>query len=247
MGTVMIPPSVQERSPQPAAGASPASENLALFYQGLLTGIVRLQAHRQHIQDAESFRRRTISALKEVERDAITAGYDGSDIRDTHFAVVAFLDAVVLNSNDGVSAEWRRRILEEELFGTSNAGMIFFEKLEHFRSRRDSPQLGDILEVYLLCLLLGFEGRYAGGLRGELESITEKVRRRIDDIRGRSSQISPNASLPVEGMPVALSPNRDTGRLRLVTLTVLVITILWYFALNWQLSWASAQVHFKLF
>ena len=71
--------------------------------------------------------------------------------------------------------------------------MVFFEKLEQFRSRRDSPQLADILEVYLLCLLLGFEGRYSGGLRGELDSIAERVTRRIDDIRGRSGQLSPNA------------------------------------------------------
>jgi len=63
-----------------------------------------------------------------------------------------------------------------------NPGVVFFEKLERFCSRRDSEQLADILEVYLLCLLLGFEGRYSGSLRGELDSIAEKVRRRIDSI-----------------------------------------------------------------
>src|SRR5205814_7622246 len=81
------------------------SENLALLYQGLLTGIVRVQARRQHISDCEAFRRRTLSALQEVERDAVAAGYDASDIRDTHLAVVAFLDSVVLNSNDLIAAE----------------------------------------------------------------------------------------------------------------------------------------------
>jgi type VI protein secretion system component VasF len=44
----------------------------------------------------------------------------------------------------------------------------FFEKLDQFRSRRAIQPVMDILEVYLLCLLLGFEGRYSGTRRGEL-------------------------------------------------------------------------------
>src|SRR5215468_272290 len=158
---------------------SPGTENLALLYQGLLTGIVRMQSGRQRISDGESFRRRTKATLQEVEQLAVGAGYDSRDVKDTQYAVVAFLDSVVLHSKDPVRAEWERRTLQEELFGKSDAGIVFFEKLEHFRSRRDSEQLADIIEVYLLCLLLGFEGRYSGGLRGELDGITERVRMRI--------------------------------------------------------------------
>ena len=124
-----------------------SSENLALLYQGLLTGIVRLQAKREHIPDAEVFRRRTIRALQDVERDARSAGYELDDVRDTHFAVVAFLDSVVLNSTEPGRAEWERKTLQEELFGQTDAGVVFFEKLERFRSRRDSKRLADILEV----------------------------------------------------------------------------------------------------
>ena len=180
-------------------------ENLALLYEGLLTGIVRLQARRQHVRDGESFRKRTKATLQEIERIAVSSGYDGDDLRETHFAVVAFLDSVVLHLDDPLDApvrsEWERKTLQEELFGQTDAGVTFFEKLERFRLRRDSEQLADVLEIYLLCLLLGFEGRYSGGLRGELESIMEKVRRRIDDIRGRSRQISPSASLPPDPAP----------------------------------------------
>src|SRR5438876_12116471 len=90
---------------EPPDGAA-SFENLALLYQGLLTGIVRVKARRQHITEGESFRRRTKATLQEVERFASAAGYEARDIRDTHFAVVAFLDSVVLNSNDAVRAEW---------------------------------------------------------------------------------------------------------------------------------------------
>jgi len=224
---------------QPGEGVVPGS--LALLYQGLLTGVVRLQAGRQHVADGEALRRRTKAALLEVERDAMTAGYDGKDVRETHFAVVAFLDSVVLNSNDPVRAEWERKTLQEELFGQTDAGMVFFEKLEHFRSRRDSQQLADILEVYLLCLLLGFKGRYSGGLRGELDSISERVRRRIDDIRGRSPQISPNGSLPPEGSsPVPVHSNQSAARFRLIAAGVVGFTILLFVLLRLFL-WSTTE------
>src|SRR5262249_28149896 len=130
--------------------------SLALLYEGLLTSIVRLQASRQHIADAESFRRRTKARLQEIEHICISDGYDGQDIRDTNFAVAALLDSVVLHSNSPVRAEWERKLLQEELFGQTDAGVVFFEKLARFQSRRDSEELANILDVYLLCLLLGF-------------------------------------------------------------------------------------------
>lgn len=219
-----------------------ASEKLPLLYQGLLTGVVRLLARRQHISDAESFRRRTKTALKEVERDAIVAGYGSEDVRDTHFAVVAFLDEVVLNSNDPIRAEWERETLQHELFGKTDAGMVFFEKLDRFRSRRDSQQLADLLEVYLLCLLLGFEGRYSGGLRGELENITEGLKKRIESIRGSSRQISPEGTLPARAPvqePIRLN---SVYRLRLVTLAAVIITILCFLVLKWHTVGSAQEV-----
>ena len=110
---------------EPVEAAS-SRENLALLYQGLLTGIVRLQSLRQHISDGESFRRRTKATLQEVEQVAVAGGYDSRDVKDTHFAVVAFLDSVVLHSKDPVRAEWERKTLQEELFGKSEAGVVFF-------------------------------------------------------------------------------------------------------------------------
>ena len=240
------------QEPKEAVEAPPSPENLALLYQGLLTGIVRLQAQRQHISDGESFRRRTKATLQEIEQVAVTAGYESRDVKDTHFAVVAFLDSVVLHSKDAVRAEWERKTLQEELFGQTDAGVVFFEKLEHFRSRRDSGQLADILEVYLLCLLLGFEGRYSGGLRGELEGITQRTRMRIQDIRGRERQISPSGGLPSDPDPApALPAQHRPGRFRVVTLGAIIATILFYalcfLALNSDLSRTGEQLRSQLF
>jgi len=226
--------------------ASHPSENLALLYQGLLTGIVRLQSGKQRIVDGESFRRRTKSALQEVEREATGAGYDIEDIRDTHFAVIAFLDSVVLNSNDPARAEWERKTLQEELFGQAVAGVVFFDKLERLRGRRDSERLADILEVYLLCMLLGFEGRYSGGMRADLESTVESVRRRIDDIRGRGRPLSPSGALSGEMPPVEAATPQRFRYFPLVTLGAAVFTILLFVLLKVNLTGFSDRLGYKL-
>jgi type VI secretion system protein ImpK len=224
---------------------SPSSGNLALLYEGLLTGIVRLQASRQRIPDGESLRKRTKATLQEIERVAVSADYDGQDVRDTHFAVVALLDSVVLHSNDPVRAEWERKSLQEELFGQTDAGVAFFDKLEHFHSRRDSEQLANILEVYLLCLLLGFEGRYSGGSRADLDGIIERARKRIENIRGRSRLLSPAGVLALDPTPSVVAARRS-DQFRLVTLVAVIFTILCFAVMKIHLLWASSQVISRL-
>jgi type VI secretion system protein ImpK len=232
-----------------AVGVEPQvrGENLALIYQGLLTGIVRIQSGRQHVTDAEGFRRRTQSALEEIQRDAVSAGYDGSDIRETHFAVVAYLDAVILNSGEPIRAEWERKTLQEELFGQTDAGVVFFEKLERLRSRRDSRHLADVLEVFLLCLLLGFEGRYAGGLRGELYSITDRLRARIEDIRGTRRRLSPAAPQQTPQAAPAMPVGRAEPPYRLILLAAIVVTLLLFALGKLHLIWTSEEIRSRLF
>jgi type VI secretion system protein ImpK len=216
--------------PPPAGEAVSAGENLPLLYQGLLTGIIRLQSQRQKLPDGESFRRRTKATLQEIERVAIAGGYDGRDVRDTHFAVVAFLDEMILNSKDPVRAEWEQRTLQQDLFGTTDAGVVFFDKLEQFRSRRDSEQLADVLEVYLLCLLLGFEGRYTGR-RGELQGLIETLRMRVEYIRGPADRIAPAAVMPATPAPLSLQKRTD-HRLAFVTLGLVIFTLLLFLFLR---------------
>lgn len=173
-----------------------SSENLAFLHQGLFTIIVRLQAGREQIPEAQGFRARAKRLLLDAENEAKRVGYEADDIKDASLAIVAFLDSVVLNSSEAGRAEWIRQSLAEELFQIANAGEVFFEKLEELRGRRNSQDLADVLEVYVLCLLLGFEGRYSERQRAELDSVRDKTRRRIDDIRGRPELLSPSALLP---------------------------------------------------
>jgi type VI secretion system protein ImpK len=213
------------------------ADTLALLYQGILTGIVRIQAGRQSLADVETFRRRMKAALQDVAKEATAAGYDLTEIRDAEFAVVAFLDEAILSSKEPKAEEWRKRPLNIELFGQAIAGDVFFDKLADIERRRDSLHLADLLEVYLLCLLLGFEGRFAPPLKSEAHRIIERLRGRIESTRSITYRISPVLDLAPE------RPRVSGGRPWLLwvagTLAAAILLFLFY---KLQLSWTVDHI-----
>src|SRR5882672_5021574 len=171
-------------------------ENLALHFQEALTAIVRLRANRQTVSDAESFRHHMREALRTAASDAQRSGYEMADIKLAAFATVALLDESILNSRNPLFADWPRKPLQEELFGTHMAGEVFFQNLQKLLGQTDSQELADLLEVYYLCVLLGFGGRYSMGNKGDLRSIMDAVGEKIRRVRGYSAELSPAWMLP---------------------------------------------------
>ncbi len=169
--------------PTPAApvAESPFSNNLALIFQEVLTVVERLRAGRQQVANAAAFRAQIRNSLGAAEQEALRRGYTQEDVRVGTFAVVAFLDESILNSRAAVFADWARKPLQEEVFGVHVAGEIFFNNLDRLLGRQDSEALADLLEVYKVCLLLGFRGRYGVSASAEIRSyiarIDEKIRR----------------------------------------------------------------------
>lgn len=171
-------------------------ENLALIFQELLTAIVRLRSNRQAVSDAESFRQQIRQAVRTADQEGRRLGYTEEDTRLGIFAVVAFLDESILNLQNPVFSDWVRKPLQEELFGRHTAGEIFFENLQHLLGRRETPELADLLEVYQLCLLLGFVGKYSIIGRGDLRAVIEAAGDKIRRIRRPHGWISPAWMIP---------------------------------------------------
>lgn len=181
-------------------------ENLALLFQELFTAIVRLRAHRQDVSDAEVFRSQVLQAIRTAGQNAKALGYVDEDIQLTVFAVVAFLDESILNLRQPVFREWVRKPLQEELFGRHVAGEVFFQNLQLILGRRDSPEVADLLEVYELCVLLGYLGRYSIASKGDLRSMMGHAADKIRRIRGNQDDISPHWMLPDEVAPTRIDP-----------------------------------------
>ena len=202
-------------------GSSPALDrrgwNLALGFQEVFTAIVRLRYNRQAVLDAETFRAQMRQALRVSEQEARSRGASAEDVKQVIFAVVAFLDESVLTSRNPVFANWARLPLQAELYGHQLAGEIFFQELQKTLTRNDSQETADLLEVYYLCLLLGFKGRYAAGgdLRGIMAATQEKIRR----IRGPLGPLSPRGAIPADAVRIAQSDrvSRLLGRIAIAT------------------------------
>jgi len=218
------------------------TDALALLYQGVLTGVVRIRAGRQPLTDLGLFRRRMKAAIKEIERDARSSGYEAYLVQDAEFAVVAFLDETILSSKDPKAEEWRKRPLNIELYGQAIAGDVFFDKLAEIELRSDCPELADLLEVYLLCLLLGFEGRYAPPLRGEAFRMMERLRYRIESIRGVDYALSPEMPLFAPPPPTNRNDKFDYRWLWLTPVCAILVFAVFKILLAWRLGQMEAII-----
>lgn len=185
-------------APMPAAagahaGAAPSPRRgqLALTLQEAFTAVVRLRSNRQVAANVEAFRAQMKQVLATAEQEARRVGYAGDDVRYALFALIAFIDESVLNSAQPMFADWGRRPLQEEVFGGHTGGELFFQYLQQLLGRQDSEDLADVLEVYQLCLLLGFKGRYSVTHGSELQVIAGHVAQKIERARGRAGELSP--------------------------------------------------------
>ncbi|HEX3869099.1 MAG TPA: DotU family type IV/VI secretion system protein [Pirellulales bacterium] len=72
-------------------------------------------------------------------------------------ALVYWIDEVLIDASWPNASWWADHILEFELLGTNEGATLFFSDAERSRS---SPHLRNALEVYYLCVVLGFRGIY---------------------------------------------------------------------------------------
>jgi len=224
----MSHPAAIDSVPTPVASRA---GQLALIVQELLTATVRLRANRQGPTDAESFRTHLKQLIAAADQDARQAGYAQGDVRYVLYAVVAFIDESILNSAQPMFRDWPRRPLQDELFGGHVGGEAFFQYLQQLMTRDPSQDLADVLEVYLLCLLLGFQGRYSATNRDELGLWTSRVREQVTRIRGGTPPLAPDWAIPTGEV---LPRTRDPWLRRLVfagaaTLAVAVALYVIYF------------------
>jgi type VI secretion system protein ImpK len=210
--------------------------DLALIFQELLTAIVRLKSNRQAVTDSNAFRLSIREALKTAAHEARdVCAYSSEDVRMSMFAVVGFLDETILNMRNPIFADWPRKPLQEEMFGTHLAGEQFFQNLDQLLSRDDSPDTSDVLEVHQLCLLLGFRGRYSARSAGELQSLLGIVAQKIQRIRGGSRPLSPWWQLPAEAAVVS----RDPWAKRLMLGSLICLALAFVLFIGFKLSLSS--------
>jgi type VI secretion system protein ImpK len=228
----------QQSGVTPAPSA--ARTNLALMYQEILTAITRFRSNRQAVSDAATFRNQIKAAIGSAEAEATRAGYASEDVRLATFAVVALIDESILNSNNPLFADWPRMPLQEELFGVHTAGEMFFQCIDRLMAKGDSPHAIDVLEIYDLCMLLGYRGKYSLSGQESVRSIAASVTDKLQRSRGGLRPLAPNWAPPRD---VVQQKATDPWVRALVvgTLGALLIAVLFFVGFKFVLiSGASA-------
>jgi type VI secretion system protein ImpK len=97
--------------------------------------------------------------LEDFEKRAERYRFNHKIVQVSKFAMAAFVDETVLMNNFPMRDQWEKSALQLELFGEQLAGNKFFEKLEAMLGQTDVTK--DAVEIYYVCMLLGFKGKYA--------------------------------------------------------------------------------------
>jgi type VI secretion system protein ImpK len=133
-----------------------------------------------------------------MQRKAREAGYGEQDARAMAYALVALADETVLAHAGPLRDFWATQPLQLAYFGENTAGENFFVQLEQVRA---DAQRTDVLRVFYLCLLLGFQGRY--GVRGAevaLSDLIESVRVQLTRALPMPEVLAPHGPRPEEGV-----------------------------------------------
>lgn len=166
---------------------------LDLFHDGF--HLIVLLRERYVPTDGPIFRERLKNFLADVERCARVLQINSDDIHRAKFAFCALFDEVVLTSRFCFRGDWERNPLQLEIFGEHIAGDKFFELLELLRE--GGARHLQVLEVFHMCLLLGFRGRYILDEEDEkLSRLTSCINEELIRLRGRRPPIAPHWAPP---------------------------------------------------
>jgi type VI secretion system protein ImpK len=98
--------------------------------------------------------------------------YRPEDCGEAHFAVVVWLDELVLRTSPVWVKEWRTSLLQSQRFRTAIGGEEFYSRLDGIEETNK-----ELRQVFLFCLLMGFQGKYAHKGNAELQARISEERK----------------------------------------------------------------------
>ena len=152
------------------------SQRLSEAYAPCFALILQLRGAREY-GDEPILRQRIQKLLDRAEKDARTAGFAAEDVEAATFALVAFIDETILSSDWSQKGQWLSRPLQLQRYQRYDAGEYFFERLQYLR--HNPIQRAQSLEVYYLCMTLGFKGQYMLHEQEKLRLLIEETHREL--------------------------------------------------------------------
>ncbi|HEY0051116.1 MAG TPA: type IVB secretion system protein IcmH/DotU [Pyrinomonadaceae bacterium] len=147
------------------------ANDLVTFAAPVFDLILRLQAGI--VKPSNELRPKIKSLLDDFEQRAERYRFNHKVVNVAKFALASFVDETVLTGDFHLKEEWEKYPLQLEYFGEQLAGNKFFEKLQAMIAQIE--QTADAVEIYYVCMLLGFKGRYAVYEHEKLHSIMQQT------------------------------------------------------------------------
>jgi type VI secretion system protein ImpK len=158
--------------------------------------VIRMR-EAEDLGDPGALRKLITYYLDLFEKNCKSIGLPADSLEHAKYALVALIDETVLSVPGSCRDFWLDRPLQLDFFGHNIAGEEFFIRLEKLISQFDKKK--DILEVFYLCLSLGFEGKYKIAAPQQRNDIIDDLGQRLRKMRIRvSAGISPHAYYELE-------------------------------------------------
>jgi type IV/VI secretion system ImpK/VasF family protein len=175
-------------------------------------------------------RQQLTAALDKMVSRGRRAAIPDADLAEARYALVALLDEQVLKANWTGRTEWMNRPLQFDLYRDNNAGEDFFVRLSALLRNGGRPFA---VQVYYLCLALGFQGMYAqNGDAKALAKFTRAARQQLE------SALAPPDNLSPHGAPqrVARAATRGHGMVGWVVVGGLFLIALTVALTGWSVE-----------
>jgi len=114
----------------------------------------------------DQFRPAVLHALDKLPEKAQENGLEGEDAQEAVYALALFLDAQVAESTWDGREQWAGEPLNIVLINDPEGGVNFFTHLEQLGKRQR-----EVKKIYLVCIAMGFRGKFA-----ELDEVQQSSR-----------------------------------------------------------------------
>jgi type VI secretion system protein ImpK len=186
-------PGATRAAPEPMPPASPAgvADFVSTGRNPILQAAVPLLVLAGRLRgqianaDVEGLRRQCVQEIRAFEDRSKRAGAADADVLAARYALCTVIDEAVLNTPWGAQSGWAGQSLLVTFHREAQGGDKFFQLLD--RLLGEPQRYLALLELWYVCLSLGFEGRYRLDERGaqRLADIRRDLMQRIEQLRGK--------------------------------------------------------------
>lgn len=221
-----------------------AGRNRLLSAAAVLFSLMTKIAKSSMYTDVTKLRKDLIHEIKAFESAAHTQGYKQEQILLARYVLCAALDETIQQTEWGEEINWHQQGMLYFFQGEIWGGEAFFVMLDRL-SQHPERHL-ELLELFYVCLTLGFQGKYRVYDQGEqqVQQVIDSVYRIIRTYRDESNT---RLSGPNKTLRYAKKKNHSrTLPLWFISFFALLLLILIYSGFNFMLKISAAPLYSKL-